>query len=390
MEKELNSDWMNINWFSPERLNNEFEYANDFMPLPAFTFLLIIFGLLFLLITLSKELFRKKIKGAFLPGDVQFSWFSQLRHLPTALLAAFISLLILTIARPQISNEKTDSWSNGIDIMLTLDISGSMRALDFARSNPIRFSEHRLNEVKKQANKFIEGRLIDGKLNDRIGLVVFAGEEYRKCPLTTDQSLLHEMIEEIDFSDIPKEGTAMGDAIAKSVAAIRESHEYKNKAEKSFADTLKNEGTKIIILLTDGDNTTGKLKPETAAEIAALSNIKIYAIGIGKHGQVPYPAEYRDLFGKRKKTIRYIESEFNEEALKDIANLTGGKYFRAGSEDGLKKIFDEIDQMEKTEVKENKYKTVKDYYHIYLTWSVVFLLSWLFTKATFITSAIED
>lgn len=390
MEKELNSDWFSITWFTHERLNNELEYANDFMPLPAFSFILTLFAILFLLLTFSKELFRKKISGAFMPGDIHFNWLSQLRHIPNLFLAAFITLLIFTITRPQISNEKTDSWSNGIDIMLTLDISRSMRALDFAKTNPIRYSEHRLNEVKKQANAFIDGRLLNGKLNDRIGLVVFAGEEYRKCPLTTDHLLLQEMIKEIDFNDIPKDGTAMGDAIAKSVGAITESHEYKDKAVLEISDTAKNESTKIIILLTDGDNTAGKLKPETAAEIAALNEIKIYTIGIGKHGQVPYPVEYMDLFGKKRKSIQYMESEFDESALKQISTITGGQYFRAGSDDGLTKIFSEIDRMEKSEVKESKYQTVKDYYFIYLTWSVIFLLAWLLTKSTLLTSAIED
>jgi Ca-activated chloride channel family protein len=201
--------------------------------------------------------------------------------------------------------------------MMALDVSSSMQAEDFKPHN-------RLYVAKEEINKFI-----DRRVNDRIGLVVFARYAYTQCPLTVDYSVLHNFVDMVNFGVI-EDGTAIGMAIATAVNRLRDS-EAKSK---------------ILILLTDGDNNAGEIDPVTGANLAAAMDIKIYTIGAGKPGNAMYP--YQDpIFGKR---YVYQPTNIDEATLKKIAERTGGRYFRARSGEELEQIYEEIDQLEKTEI----------------------------------------
>ena len=238
--------------------------------------------------------------------------------------------------------------------MLVVDISESMQIEDF--------SPNRLESAKSVAKKFI-----DGRFQDRIGLVVFSGESYSRCPLTSDYSLLKKYIDEINFDLISTRGTAIGSAIAIATNRMRES---KSK-------------TKILILLSDGDNTAGNIDPKTASEIAKAYGIKIYSIAIGKNGKVPFGKDY---FGRP----RYVENSLDEKNLRDIAKTTEGKFYRASNNKSLENIFNEIDEFEKSEIKENRYKNTVDFYQYYLLWAIIFILLFIFIKSTYLNNILKD
>lgn len=241
----------------------------------------------------------------------------QFRFLLPTLRVLAVILLVVAFARPRSGTEYTEVTSEGIDIMMALDVSSSMRAEDFKPHN-------RLHVAKEEMKQFIERRV-----NDRIGLVVFARYSYTQCPLTTDYGVLLSFIDQIDFG-LVEDGTAIGMAIANAVNRLRET-----EAE-----------SKIIVLLTDGDNNAGEIDPLTAANLAATFGIKIYTIGAGKPGNAMFPVD-DPLFGKR---YVYRPTVLDEETLKEIAERTDGKYFRARSGEELEKIYAEIDQLEKTEI----------------------------------------
>ena len=235
-----------------------------------------------------------------------------------------------------------------------MDISESMQIEDF--------KPNRLKSAKSVAKDFVNGRF-----QDRIGLVVFSGESYSRCPLTTDYDLLLKYIDEIDFDLISTRGTAIGSALAISTNRMRSS------------DSM----SKIIILLSDGDNTAGNIDPLTAAEIAKAYNIKIYTIAIGKNGKVPFGKDY---FGR----TRFVENSLDEKNLKEIAQLTSGKFYRASNENSLKNIFEEIDVLEKSEVKENRFINTVDYYQYYLLYSIFIYLLYSLSKSSFIYNITKD
>lgn len=228
-----------------------------------------------------------------------------------------IVLFVVALARPRSGTEITEVTSEGVDIMIALDVSSSMQAEDFKPHN-------RLYVAKEEIKKFIEKRP-----NDRIGLVVFARYSFTQCPLTVDHSVLLQFIDQIDFG-VVEDGTAIGMAIANGVNRLRES-----KAK-----------SRIMILLTDGVNNSGEIDPITAANLAQAFDIKIYTIGAGKPGNAMVP--YNDpIFGKR---YIYSPTQIDEETLQEIAKRTDAKYFRARSGEELEKIYDEIDKLEKTEI----------------------------------------
>lgn len=229
-----------------------------------------------------------------------------------------VALLFIAFARPRSGTEYKEVTSEGVDIMLCLDVSSSMQAEDFKPNN-------RLYVAKEEIKKFINRRV-----NDRIGLVVFARYSYTQCPLTTDYGVLLNFVDQVDFGFV-EDGTAIGMAIANSVNRLRESDSK----------------SKIIVLLTDGDNNAGEIDPQTAANLAAAMDIKIYTIAAGKPGNAMYPVQ-DPLFGKR---YVYQPTNIDEKTLKEIAERTDGKYFRARSGDELEEIYTEIDNLEKTEVK---------------------------------------
>lgn len=255
------------------------------------------------------------------------SWKVYLRHVPFALRTLAIALLIVVLARPQ----STDSWQNstteGIDIVMAMDISTSMLAEDL--------KPNRLEAAKDVAASFINGRQ-----NDNIGLVVFAAESFTQCPLTIDHGVLLNLFKDIQ-PGIIQDGTAIGLGLANAVSRIKDSQAK----------------SKVIILLTDGVNNTGEIAPVTAAEIAKTFGIRVYTIGVGTQGEAPYPIP--TAFG-----IQYqnIPVEIDEQVLKQIASTTGGQYFRATDNASLKEIYSEIDQMEKTKISVQEFSKKQEEY----------------------------
>ena len=254
-----------------------------------------------------------------------------LRHLPFVLRAAAFALIVVALARPQDVEQNVRTNTEGIDIMLAIDVSGSMLARDF--------KPDRITAAKEVAGSFIADRY-----GDRIGLVAFAGEAFTQSPLTTDQSTLQTLLARIR-SGLIEDGTAIGNGLATAVNRLRES-EAKSK---------------VIILLTDGVNNRGEIAPLTAAEIAKAQGIRVYTIGVGTEGMAPYPAI--DMFGN----ITFINQkvEIDEKTLTAISDMTGGKYFRATDKAKLKAIYDEINQLEKSKVEVTEHVS---YHELYLAW----------------------
>jgi Ca-activated chloride channel family protein len=253
---------------------------------------------------------------------------------------AVITLVVIALARPQSKLSRKEMKVDGIDIVLTLDVSGSMLAEDF---NP-----NRLEAAKKVAANFIEGRQ-----NDRIGLVIFSGEAFTQIPLTIDHRVLLNQLSKIKSGQL-KDGTALGDGLATAINRIKDS-----KAK-----------SKVIILLTDGVNNMGSMDPATAAEIAALYDIRLYTIGVGRHGMAPYP--FPNILGGV--TYQNVPVELDESLLTNMAESTkDGHYFRATNKKSLQQIFNQIDTMEKTKIDVTRYSQTKDEYFPFLLTAVICL-----------------
>ena len=259
------------------------------------------------------------------------------RHIIIVLRSLAIALCIIALARPQQGNEQTKVKTEGIDIVLAVDISGSMLAEDFEMDGK---RQNRLYVVKQVVKDFINKRS-----TDPIGLVVFSAHAYTQCPLTLDYGILLQFLEKTEIG-LLEDGTAIGSAIASSVDRLRNT-----KAQ-----------SKVIVLLTDGRNNSGQIDPLTAAELAQAFDIKIYTIGAGSKGLVPYPA--RDLFGN--KVMRQVKIDIDDECLAEIANITGGRYYRATDTESLKEIYQQIDALEKTETEITHYKEYKELFHYFL------------------------
>ena len=270
--------------------------------------------------------------------DVPSTIREKLRHIPVAFRLIAIGLLIIALARPQSFTSGENVSTEGIDIAIVLDISGSMLAEDF--------KPNRLDAAKNVIDEFVEGRI-----SDRIGLVIFSREAFTQCPLTIDYNVLRNLLLDIK-SGMIQDGTAIGNAIANGVNRLKESDAK----------------SKIIILLTDGVNNAGEVDPISAAEIAKAFGIRIYTIGVGTRGEAPYPVQTP--FG-----IRYqmVPVEIDEDMLTQIADITGGQYFRATNNRALQEIYDKIDKLEKTKIEITSYKNASERYHAWL-WSGLLLL----------------
>ncbi len=258
----------------------------------------------------------------------------KLRHSLIALRVFIIVLLILALARPQSGKAHSKIMTEGIDIILALDVSGSMLAEDFTIKGKRR---NRLYVAKDVVRDFIKWRE-----NDRIGTVVFAGQTYTQCPLTLDYDILLQFFDKIKIGMI-EDGTAIGSAIGVCVNRLKSS-----KAK-----------SKVVILLTDGRNNSGELDPLTAAELAKTFDIKIYTVGAGTKGLAPYPV--KNIFGQ--KMYRSIKIDIDEEGLTEIAKITDGRYFRATDTQSLKEVYKQIDNLEKTEMEITRYTEYKDLFH---------------------------
>ena len=261
-----------------------------------------------------------------------------LRHLPFALRAAAFALLFVALAQPQDIEQNVRTNTEGIDIVLAIDVSASMLARDFRPD--------RITAAKEVAGSFIADRY-----GDRIGLVAFAGEAFTQSPLTTDQGTLQTLLSRIR-SGLIEDGTAIGNGLATAINRLRES-EAKSK---------------VIILLTDGVNNRGEIAPQTAAEIAKAQGIRVYTIGVGTEGMAPYPAV--DIYGTPTGGTVMAKVEIDEKTLGAMADLTGGKYFRATDNAKLKAIYDEINQLEKSKVEVTERIS---YHERFLVWALAAL-----------------
>lgn len=269
------------------------------------------------------------------------SWAYRARHILLVLRVLILSLLCVALARPQYGEAIEDVTTQGVDIVLVLDLSTSMKIMDFKPQN-------RLFVAKRTIENFILGRR-----NDRIGLVVFAGQAFTQCPLTLDYGVLIQFLRKADFG-MMDDGTAIGTGILTGLNRLRSS-------------TAK---SKVMVMLTDGENNAGEVDPVTAAKAAAALGIKIYTIGVGKQGEQPMEME-DPIFGKR---IVSVPTKIDEPMMRTIASLTGGEYYRAQDPKGLEEIYSTIDLLEKTEVTSSSYYRYHELFRNLLILALALLL----------------
>ena len=274
------------------------------------------------------------------------TWLAWLRHVPFVLRIAALSLIIVAIARPRSSTQMERVDTEGIDIVFAMDVSTSMLARDF--------QPDRLSAAKDIAIEFIAQRP-----SDRMGIVVFAGESYTQCPLTTDRATLINLMKEVQ-TDLIEDGTAIGNGLATAVARMKDSDAK----------------SRVVILLTDGVNNMGEIDPGMAAEIAKTYGIRVYTIGVGANGEAPYPVQTP--WGIE---LRNYPVEIDEPLLKDIASATGGRYFRATDNTKLSEIYAEIGQMEKTRTTVDSFPVYKDLFKNYALAALLCLLLEMLLRA---------
>lgn len=278
------------------------------------------------------------------------SWKTYLRHILFVLEMATLSLFIIALAQPQSSSINQKTNIEGIDIVLAMDISSSMLACD-------------LKPDRLEASKSVAADFVSERPGDRIGLVVFSGETFTQVPLTTDHGMMLNMLKDMKCGML-EDGTAIGDGLASAISRLKDSEAI----------------SKVVILLTDGDNNAGSIDPVTAAEIAKIYGIRIYTIGAGTTGMAPYPVQTP--FG----TIQYqqIPVDINEPLLQQIADKTGGKYFRATSKEKLQEIYNEIDKMERSKIEINEFKRVHEEFYPFVLWGlIIFAASFILRNTIF-------
>lgn len=285
-------------------------------------------------------------------GDMD-TWRTWLHKFMPLLRALSFLFVVVALARPQVTLKEEEVKAEGIDIMMIIDLSSSMLAQDF--------SPDRLSVSKEVAKTFVDKRKYD-----RIGLVVFAGESFTQCPLTTDHRVVKDFLDNLQCG-LLQDGTAIGMGLASAVNRLKESESK----------------SKVVILLTDGVNNAGYIKPMTAAEIAKEYEMKVYTVGVGSQGQALSPISRRSdgkyIFGMAK-------VEIDERLLNEIATLTNGKYYRAVNEQSLSAIYDEIDQLEKTEIEVSTFKRYNEEFRRFLIWGVGFLLLEILLRLTLLRS----
>ena len=280
------------------------------------------------------------------------TWKAFMRHLLFALKMAALALLIVALARPQSSSTNSTSNIEGIDIVMAMDVSGSMLARDL--------KPDRLTAAKEVASDFVKHRP-----GDRRGLVIFSGETFTQVPLTTDHGVMLNMLAEMK-NGLIEDGTAIGDGLATAISRLKDSEAI----------------SKVIILLTDGMNNAGSVDPYTAAEIAKLYGIRVYTIGVGTYGMAPYPA--KTPFGTT--VMQQIKVEIDEKLLTTIANSTGGKYFRANNNKKLDEIYQEIDKLERSKIEVTEFRRLHEEFYPLVAWALaLLLLEFLLRKTIFRT-----
>jgi Ca-activated chloride channel family protein len=301
---------------------------------------------------------RSSLKGVTFSSHTSFNGYRpglkvRLRHLPFALRMLGLALLIIALARPQSRSSWSDIRTEGIDIVIAFDVSASMLARDF--------KPNRLDAAKDVAREFIEARP-----DDRIGLVVFSGESFTQCPLTTDHSVLLNLFSNVK-SGMMQDGTAIGMGLSTAITRLKSS-----KAK-----------SKVAILLTDGVNNSGSVSPLLAAELAKPFGIRVYAIGVGSRGKAYSPVA---VYPNGEYVFDYVPVEIDEPVLKKVASSTGGRYFRATSKDALKEIYAEIDKLEKTIVEEKQYSKRSERFLPFLLAGITLIFADLFLKRSIFKS----
>ena len=298
---------------------------------------------------------RRQVLVAVGPGGLRADWRALLRFVPDVVLCASLALLVLAVARPQRADEHLTQTGRGIDLVLALDVSGSMEIEDLKPT--------RLEAAKRLAQRFVQGRA-----GDRLGLVAFAGQAYSLVPLTTDYDLLLDNLRSLRPGLIADDGTAIGTAIGVALNRLRESSTR----------------SRVCLLLSDGENTAGSLDPLLAAQLAHAYGIRLYTIGLGQDGFVPYGRD--SLSGKP----RYVQTRLDETTMRQLAQATEGRFFRATDNAALSQVFAAINQLEKSDIHTQRYRSVQDYYRPYLGLGIVCWLLWLGLKATFLNNVLED
>ena len=342
------ADFFSWFWFLPETFKT-FEWEN------LWALHLIWIAPLILVLRKFVKFLKNPVLELSLPGTVsQNNPWTYLRLIPGLMFILAVWMIVIALARPQKSNERVEQSTEGIDIMIVMDISESMDLQDF--------KPNRLEAAKETAIDFINGRF-----GDRIGMVIFSGEAYSLAPLTTDYALLTDLVKDISFNMMDAKGTAIGSALASGTNRMRESESK----------------SKVMILLSDGESNAGNVDPLFAAQLAAAMNIKIYTIAVGKDGMVPYGV---DFFGRPQ----MVESYLDESTLREIAGIGNGEFFRASDDNALEQIFNQINTMGKAEILESRYKETTDYYRVYLFWGILLFLAWLGLKSTFFNNFLLD
>lgn len=323
------------------------EFAN-----PEFFWLLLLLPLALLWYFFKRKNEMASLRISSIKGFTVTSWASKLKPILFVIRLLALAAIITALARPQTEDISTRTkTTKGIDIVMAIDVSSSMLARDL--------KPNRLTALKEVAADFIEGRP-----NDRIGLVGYAGESYTKTPITSDKAIVLNALEEITYG-VLEDGTAIGMGLATSVNRLKESKAI----------------SKVIILLTDGVNNSGFIEPRTAADLAVEFGIKTYTIGLGTNGNALSPISYN-----RDGSFRYgmRQVEIDEALLEEIAEVTGGKYFRATDNESLEDIYDEINKLEKTEIEEFKYYKYEEKFRplIFLA-GILLLLEWALRNSIF-------
>ena len=312
------------------------EFAN-----PKLLWLLLLVPLAILWYVLRHKKQEASVRFSDMKGFTQLpkTWKAYLRHLLFALKMAALALLIVALARPQSSSTNSTSNIEGIDIVMAMDVSGSMLARDL--------KPDRLTAAKRVASDFVEGRP-----GDRMGLVIFSGETFTQVPLTTDHAVMLNMLGEMK-NGLIDDGTAIGDGLATAISRLKDSEAI----------------SKVVILLTDGLNNAGSVDPYTAGEMAKLFGIRVYTIGVGSYGTAPYPVQTP--FGTQ---IQQMKVEIDEKLLAQIAGMTGGKYFRATSNQKLDEVYQEIDKLERSKIEVTEFRRLTEEFYPFAFWALVLLL----------------
>jgi Ca-activated chloride channel homolog len=265
-------------------------------------------------------------------GAVRRGWRTRLRHAPLVLSALALVAAALALARPQWGSARENISTSGVDIVVSLDVSGSMAAEDFQPRN-------RLAVAKDVVADFMQKRT-----SDRVGLVIFAGQSLTKAPPTTDTAVLLHQLEDVRLGALP-DGTAIGSGLATALTRLRHSKTR----------------SRVVVLVTDGVNNAGEIDPATASDVAAAMQVRVYTIGVGRGGQVPMPVQAQDPFtGQIVKRTALVEVQIDEALLQRIADRTGGEFFRATDAGSLKAVFDRIDRLEKSEIRQNTYRRYRE------------------------------